>query len=180
MATGEWLLFIDADVLPTEAAFQAVGDYVVGPPVAVHFPLRPMTDDRLVRLAYSVANIWFHLLHLVGVSQGLVSFMLVPKSLFMMVGGFDEALSPGEDVDFVRRCSRVYDVVHHRGDSVLISPRRFTLEGRFVFALKTVIWEFQLLFGARRNLLRYTWEAHSHEEADRESNWFATRETGSQ
>ncbi len=175
-ARADMLLFVDADVVPTRPALDVVVSHCAGGPAAVtHFRHVPITDDRFVRGCYAVADRWFAGLARLGVHHGLASFLLVSRATFEAVGGFDELLDPGEDVDFVRRASRVGPVRHVRRQPVLVSERRFSTEPPVAFAAKTVLWETLRLAGSRSNRPRYRWGPHAAADAAREAAWLHRR-----
>jgi glycosyltransferase involved in cell wall biosynthesis len=172
-ARGDRLLFVDADVLPTKAALRKLAAPATAD--AVHFRLLPIADDLCVRTSYAVADWWFVTLEMLGIRHGLTNFLLVTRASFEDVGGFDERLDPGEDVDFVRRLSRVANIEYERRAPVLISARRFSAESAPLFAAKTVFWEGLRLVGVRANPLRYRWLEHDPRVGAREDAWLARR-----
>ena len=172
-ATGDRLLFIDADAVPTVAAMRRLsrpaGDG------AVCFRVFPISEKAFVRACYATADAWFVALGAVGVCHGFTNFLLVTRQAFESVGGFDEGLDPGEDVDFVRRVGRIALVEYDRAAPVFISARRFLVEPAGVFAAKTVFWEALRLLEIRRNPLRYRWLRHDPAFAACEAAWLSRR-----
>lgn len=174
-ASGRYLLFIDADVVPTAEALNAVRGEVERPRSdVVGFRHIPVSDDRLIRCFYRIADIWFALTSRTRSKQALASFLLVRRQCFEAIGGFDSSLDPGEDVDFVRRAGRVSNVRYVRKAPVLVSPRRFSTEARSWFAMKTTIWGLMRSFGIRATVMRYRWSAHDPACADTEARLLPT------
>ncbi len=100
-AGGRWLAFLDADISPTGEWFNRVREYALGDEsrVVVGWPvLVPPT-------AAWVARAWQHV---AWSRQRLPRYvnsgnLLLPRVLFLEIGGFDEHLVAGEDVDICRR-----------------------------------------------------------------------------
>ncbi len=99
-ATGDWLLFLGADSVPSLALFEeavsVVGDrrvMFVGACVAL--------DEQLSRVTGMLLAGWNVLSRALNWMAG--SFVLVETAAFRAVGGFNEALYAGEEVDLSRR-----------------------------------------------------------------------------
>jgi glycosyltransferase involved in cell wall biosynthesis len=168
---GDLLLFVDADVVPSEAA---LGKLALPPSAAtVHFKVLPMADDWFIRGCYAAADAWFAALAAARVRHGFTNFVLIDRGTFESVGGFDEQLDPGEDVDFIRRASREASVDYERNTHVVISARRFFAESPKGFAAKTAFWEGLRLAGLRQNPIPYRWSRHDPSIAAREDAWLA-------
>lgn len=169
-ASGEYLLFVDADVIPTVEALNAVRDEMERSSFdVVGFRHVPVSNDRLIRCFYRIADVWFALARRTCSKQALASFLLVRRQCFEAIKGFDSSLDPGEDVDFVRRAGRVASVRYARNAAVLVSPRRFSAEGKARFAMKTTIWGLMRTLGIRATLTPYRWSPHDPAYADDEA-----------
>jgi GT2 family glycosyltransferase len=103
-ARGRWFAFLDADVMPQEAWFTKAkeltcsnhGDMLAGWPV--HAP----SDSGWV------AKTWDRVRFRADRLPGYVNSgnMLLQASAFARIGGFDESIIAGEDVDLCRRAIR--------------------------------------------------------------------------
>lgn len=126
-ASGEWLWFLHADCvlapasLPALARFIGRGDDALG-----YFDLRFLDDGpalmRLNAIGAWVRSRWFGLPF--G-DQGL----LLPRELFERLGGFDPALSCGEDHDLVWRVRRAGAPLHAVGAPLFTSARKYAEAG---------------------------------------------------
>ncbi len=125
-AAGDAFVFIDADVLVPENILARIGETMDSPECAggaVTIDHRP--KRTLIRL---YLGFWKVLGKVFGMAQGGTQFCR--RSIFMELGGYDESLYMGEDVDFYWRLTK-YAKSHHLrlcflGDvEVVPSARRF-------------------------------------------------------
>ena len=170
-AAGTTLLFIDADVVPTARSLHDVRKFDRSDGQALRFRHRPLSRDWRIRIAYCFAELWFTLTGMVGVGQGLVSFLAVKRDYFAETGGFDEDIEPGEDVEFCRRAA----IVASAPGPVWVSPRRLLEEGPVRFSAKTVLWCLLRLIGSRRSVIPYRWEGHPAQRLDVEGQLLGSK-----
>ena len=112
-ATGDWLLFIDADSFPTKELFADVVETIRrGDCVAGGSTLRFDSDDRLARIAIGWWNGYSRLTKLAA-----GSFIFCETAAFRELGGFTQALYAAEEIDLFRRFKRL---ARRRGKSVVI------------------------------------------------------------
>ena len=140
-ASGDWLVFVDADSYPTRALFSevvSVANKNVGGGATVSFE----TEDRAVRLALGA---WNALSRAVKWAAG--SFIFCRADAFREIGGFDQALYAGEEIDFSRRLKRIgrrrrlgFVILHrHPLRTSDRKARLYTKREHFVFMLKTLL-----------------------------------------
>ncbi len=101
-AEGEMLLFLDADTLVPPCVLSTIGA-VTDDPLCIggavdidHCP-----SSALIRL---YLRVWRLLGRLTGMAQGAAQFCR--REAFLALGGYDETIYMGEDVDFYWRMSR--------------------------------------------------------------------------
>jgi len=130
VATGEYLLFLDADVvLPNEflAAAHAEFDerYLE---LATVIP-RPDSGVRIDQLFFSINGLLMKSMQQhYPVTFGAV--MLMTRRLFWRVGGFDPSLRIDEDNHFGRQARKFATFGVLTSTEILLSVRRFETEGR--------------------------------------------------
>jgi glycosyltransferase involved in cell wall biosynthesis len=98
-ATGDWLVFVDADSHPSLELFdEAAGQMVSGDVIAGGATLR--IDQKLV-MGYMVTGLWNLASRCLKLMAG--SFIFVEAAAFRNVGGFSDELFAAEEIEFVRR-----------------------------------------------------------------------------
>jgi len=142
-ASGEWLVFVDADSYPAVELFKQVMETInTGRCLAGGATVVLPTSDRFVRAW--VAG-WNFLSRRARWAAG--SFIFCEAAAFRELGGFDERFYAGEEIDFSRRMKRL---ARRRGREMVIlhrhplvsSDRRahlYTLRELFAFMLKTLL-----------------------------------------
>ena len=124
-ATGELVVFMDADCLPHPQFLSQIARSYKRLPFRVACPWFVARDTLGVRLSYLV----FNLLFFAGQSTlrtGSGVCLITTKKVFAQVGGFDESLHLGEDIHFLRRCGWPH---RHLIVPLQTSGRRFGSEG---------------------------------------------------
>jgi glycosyltransferase involved in cell wall biosynthesis len=143
-ASGDWLVFVDADSQPSTGLFSEVLEQILaGRCLAGGATVTFETSDPLIRLwivfwnALSRAARW---------AAG--SFIFCDAQAFREVGGFSQELYAGEEIDLFRRLKRLARrggrriVILHR-HPLRTSGRKallYTKRELFVFMLKTLVF----------------------------------------
>lgn len=100
-ASGDWLVFIDADSQPTRELFDELAVQIEGG--------RCLAGGSTVRFetraARFIVAIWNGLSRLCGWAAG--AFVFCRADAFRQVGGFSEALYAGEEIDLSRKLKRL-------------------------------------------------------------------------
>jgi glycosyltransferase involved in cell wall biosynthesis len=146
-ASGDWLLFVDADSSPSLGLFQAMMEHIegnrcVGGGSTITLPGVPLAVRAWV-------GAWNLLSRMTRWAAG--SFLFCETAAFRAVGGFSEELYAAEEIDFSRRLKaqfprRAFVILHHH--PLVTSARKAELySGREHFAF---LW--RMLSGGRRTL----------------------------
>ena len=144
-ATGDWLLFVDADCRPSAALFGEMAGAIaagrcLGGGATVRFDER---TDFLVTLALAT---WNALSRLAKWAAG--SFIFCEAAAFREIGGFSERLFAAEEIDFSRRLKRRARA-RGRGFAILHrhplrtsgrKVRLYSWRELFIFMLRTVVY----------------------------------------
>lgn len=149
VAGGDVLVFVDADTLVPDALLRRVAE-TMSEPACLGGAVD--TDYRPAKLASKIyLRAWRVTGKLAGVAQGATQFCR--RDVFSALGGYDETLFMGEDVDFYRRMKRAAKrrdgrVSFMEDVRVVPSARRFDRWGLW----RTLVWTnplFILLFRRR-------------------------------
>lgn len=130
MASGEFLLHIDADVivpnfaslLDRVAGLFADGSVVAVTALVMPYPWEASWRDRVV---HRLANAHFRTSRHYGAYFARGECQIVRASSFRLVGGYAEHLTSGEDCDLFRRLGQCGHIVYLDDVSVFHSVRRF-------------------------------------------------------
>ena len=99
VATGDWLLFIDADSHPTTELFADVATAIAtGKYVAGGSTLQLAGDHRIAKI---ITGLWNLASRLRGLLAG--SFIFCEAAAFRKIGGFNQEFFTGEELDLGKR-----------------------------------------------------------------------------
>lgn len=134
LARGRWLWFLHADSRLLESTLPALQRFIARPEEALGwFDLRFRSDGpRLVVLNAVGANLRAHWLGIPFGDQGLV----LPRSRFETIGGFDENVPYGEDHLLVWAARRAGLPVRPVGAPLQTSARKYTRHGWLTTTVK--------------------------------------------
>jgi glycosyltransferase involved in cell wall biosynthesis len=162
LAKEDLLLFVDADVCVSSQVLASIQKEFDDPSrMLIHFRLIPLTGGIFVRTCYRAVSFYAYWSGKVFYHQGSAPLICVRRHAFITVGGFDEHVEVGEDVEFIRRVDRVLGGVAYIRDTPLyVSARRFELENKVVYALKSIMWGLLRLLGLRASVINYRWQSY--------------------
>lgn len=165
VATGDLMLFLDADVVLLDSTFLERSEREMnarGLDVAT-CDVDPMSDSRVDRALHGAYNTYVRALgrafpHAPG-------FCLFARRVtHEAIGGFDETVRFCEDHDYARRAARVGAFGILRSTRIPVSVRRLNRDGRLRIAVTFALAELHLavLGPIRHDWFRYTF-GHSRE-----------------
>jgi glycosyltransferase involved in cell wall biosynthesis len=141
-AKGNILLFINADTFIDDIGTffsvirrAAEQEYVAGVTcsVRVHADVETFADGFF----HTIYNWYFWLLNVVGMGMGRGECQVVPRDLFLNIGGYNEEIAAGEDFDLFVRLRRLGKTIFLRSQTVRESPRRYRKYG---YVAISAIW----------------------------------------
>jgi glycosyltransferase involved in cell wall biosynthesis len=142
-ASGDWVVFVDADSYPSRELLSGVlAQIVAGRCLAGGATVTFATRDPVIRVWIAL---WNALSRTARWAAG--SFIFCETAAFRTIGGFNEELFAGEEIDLSRRLKRL---ARRRGKSVVIlhrhplrtsdrKARLYTKREHFLFMLKTLV-----------------------------------------
>lgn len=146
-ASGELLLFLDADVLPRPlfvgnalAEFDRLG-YAVATCL-----ITPLGDDFTDRILVEITNLYLQVVQYVS-PHAPGCCILARRAVHEAIGGFDEDLKLGEDHDYAQRAGRHGPFGILTSARIPVSMRRLEQEGVTRLALKYLWCEMHALAG---------------------------------
>lgn len=158
MARGEFLCFLDSDVL-VDAKFleTAVAEITERALDVAGCTLVPITRNMIRRFAYSGYNTYMKIVARFGIPRAIGSCILVSKKLFDKVGGFDPSVQYAEDHAFAVECGKYGAFGYLRNCTHYTSTRRFMKDGLLSLILKSIFCDLHLSFFGpiRHNLIKY-------------------------
>jgi glycosyltransferase involved in cell wall biosynthesis len=151
VATGDLLIFLDADTQPSNSFVRKiVNDYDRAPFAAACPWFVPATRRPDIHAIYWFLNCLFFASQ-VRFHTGAGVCIATPRRVFETIGGFDKSLHLGEDVNYLQRAAKV-GVHRHLLLPLLTSARRFETQGVFQTALLYARISPALLAGDRKRL----------------------------
>lgn len=147
VATGDLLLFLDADVVPPPDFIEhALAEFLRKGYDVATARVVPWDGNLLERIAHDAANLYFILMQsILPYAPGFC--ILIRRHLHEKIGGFDETLRMSEDIDYVRRAARFGRFGVLTSTYIPVSMRRFRRDGMLRVGMKYLWCEAQMLRG---------------------------------
>ncbi|NTU70635.1 MAG: glycosyltransferase [Coriobacteriia bacterium] len=180
VATGEMLLFLDADVdLDSDFIESAVAEFLERDLTIAGARIEPLEREPGNLFACEVAN--FYLEAMQYVSPHAPGFcMLTRKATHEAIGGFDEEVLLAEDHDYAQRAAKLGKFRILRTGPVRTSMRRIEKEGILQLAFKYVYCELHVVAGQKIYEVPFDYEFASFGEKDRARSLVAIDELRAQ
>lgn len=145
-SSGEWLLFLDADVrLPHSRFLEKL--YAIANEKRADYAATRFRSDGVHpfdRIFYWSSSRFFRKSFKDGNPRMTGAIIFIKKRLHQKIGGFDESLPTGEDITYSKKLAEV----SRKGvfiDSLCIvcSSRRFKNDGRFKMLSRAMSWNYK-------------------------------------
>jgi len=166
-AVGQWLVFFDADVYVEKHFLKAMFKHIqVDRPSMATAWNRPSPASWRGRIIFGMMN---RIVQLIQYSQPAANgpCILMRKSLFEKLGGFDQTIFFGEDYDIVKRAFKIGGIMRvYRNPLLFVSTRRFDKEGIIVSLYKTITaLLYQIFIGpVRKPIFKYEMGGQYYED----------------
>lgn len=137
VAKGEYLLFLDADViLVNDFLIDIINEFEKRKLDIATTYITPITDSNTIKIQHSIYNLWMFLMQKIDPhAPGFC--ILTKKSIFEKINGFDETIKLAEDHAYMRTAFRKgakYGIL--KSKRILVSIRRFNTEGKIKLLIK--------------------------------------------
>ncbi|MEM3374727.1 MAG: glycosyltransferase, partial [Candidatus Woesearchaeota archaeon] len=152
IAKGEFLFFFDADVkLPKNFLKNAYSELNYRKIKLATCKIKPLSTLKIDKILHEIANIF--VITTSNIYPHAPGFcILVKKSLFNKIKGFNNKKKLSEDHDFVKRASKYSKLKILKSTFIYVSVRRLTMEGRYNLIKKYFQAEMNMLLGTNKKI----------------------------
>lgn len=147
-AQGEWLLFLDADViLPVDFLERATAEIHEQNYSVASCLMDPLSDRKIDKYLHGAVNLFFRATkNIYPHAPGFCIF--IKKECHQLVGGFNEKTMLAEDCDYVLNSSKICKFGLLKDVRIPVSVRRLDKDGRFNISIKFLAAEaYRILLG---------------------------------
>lgn len=150
VAHSSVLLFLDADVImPDKKFLEKTLDEFNEKSLSVACCLAMIKNGKVIdRLGIEFANFYFVATERF-VKHGVGYCTFIQKVLHEQIGGYNESIVLGEDIDYVTRASKLGEFRFLHSKKIIISLRRYEVEGRVKLFFKYLYTMLNLVFSLR-------------------------------
>jgi len=146
VASGDWLLFLDADVILSPNFLEEACAEIEKRQLAVASCLvKPMSNKKIDYILHGIVNNYMKLMKNIS-THAPGSCIFVKTWVHKNLEGFNEKLKLAEDHDYVNRARKIANFGLLKKVRVPISVRRLEKDGRFNIAMKYLAIEAHLIF----------------------------------
>jgi glycosyltransferase involved in cell wall biosynthesis len=145
-ARGEWLLFLDADViLPPNFLEKAIKEIEKKKFCVATCLMKPLSDKKIDKVLHKTANLYLEATQKFF-PRALGFCIFAKKETHQKLNGFNEKLKLAEDHDYVTRASKIGRFGIVKSVLIPVSVRRFDRDGRLNLSVKYMAVEAHLFF----------------------------------
>lgn len=158
-ASGDILLFLDADVILSDKFFlqNMVSEFIEKDFGVATCAIHPLSDRTVDLFGHQVYNLFVQAT--AGFDPYAPGFcMIAKKSVHQAINGFNEKVTLGEDSDYAKRAAQVSKFGFLKSAKILVSVRRLDRDGRFNTLMKYIACGIYMkIYGApEKDIFKYT------------------------
>lgn len=174
MAKGKYLVFLDADSRINPLFLAKLEKTIIKKKALFYVPsLKTDSTDPDIQVAVEVLNMSFQVFQSLNRPIAIGAAMIVERNFFNLIGGFDERLWKGEDIEIARRTLDWNVKIKFLPEVfVTYSIRRIKREGKFQayykFFLTTV--DYILHGNTKKALFEYEMGGHLYKNIQKQPN----------
>lgn len=166
VARGDTLFFIDADTILSDNFFEkSLEEFNLRKMDIASFCLHPFPKQKL---SYFLVNTFYNkmIVALEDISPHSAVGILVKKSLFEKLNGYDETIKLAEDHDLSRRAKKD-KVGIIRSAEILVSDRRWRTDGWVKTGAKYFLCELHMIFigSVKSDIFKYKFNHYKEENS---------------
>jgi len=162
VATGELLVFLDADVQPAPDFIElATSELAASGCVVATCLIAPLEPGSLNMFLAETANLYLQVMRPIS-PHAPGSCVLCLRAVHEAIGGFDESLKLAEDHDYVQRAATHGGFTGLTGVSMPTSMRRVETEGLVGLSLKYLWSEMHAISGRPMHEIPFEYEFGAH------------------
>lgn len=158
---GDLFLFVDADIILPESFFKnALREFEERNLGVVSFYLQ--SPNKIHNAIFSLLYNLPSKITEKFLPQAMNS-ILVKKNIHQKIGGFDEEINIGEELDYVRKGAKIGKFGVLKSVKIFVSPRRFQQDGWFKTWLKYFLCQLHMIFlgPVKSDILKYKFNHYS-------------------
>ncbi|HSX09768.1 MAG TPA: glycosyltransferase [Candidatus Saccharimonadales bacterium] len=150
VASSTLLLFLDADViLPDKKFLEATLEEIKERDISVACCLAMVKSAKVIdKIGIEIANFYFSATERI-VKHGVGYCTFIYKHIHKQIGGYDEQIVVAEDIDYVTRASKFGKFRFLHSKKIIMSLRRYEVEGRWHLVSKYIFTLLHLLFSIK-------------------------------
>jgi glycosyltransferase involved in cell wall biosynthesis len=146
VASGEWLLFLDADLeLEPETLAVALEQSRRLGLDGASCAFVPDVETPFLRFNHWFSSHYFHITTRLRWPHSIGGFLLVRKRIHEALDGFDTTITVAEDQDYVRRLAKIGRYAFLMSPVVQVAARRFESSGGLTMSLRWILIELHRL-----------------------------------
>lgn len=146
IAKGEWLLFLDADVvLPVEFLEKTTSEIKRRNFEVSTCNITPLSDKKIDKFLHEIVN-YYMLITQNFFPHATGACIFIRKTKHFLINGFNEKVKLGEDHDYVSKANKIAKFGVLRSIRLPMSIRRLEKDGRLNIIIKYLMSEFHLAF----------------------------------